>query len=127
MGLATSQHGLGAPSSFGVARKNFDEENSQILLPLSQRTTQGDDDTNEIKDLAFLKAMSIGFKSVKERYGKRWDKVQEERKSMDLAYQQPKEKVEELRTWYNKRSRDLIRQEEKLAATKEKRLSETAS
>nr|XP_020185496.1 ATP synthase subunit b-like [Aegilops tauschii subsp. strangulata] len=64
--------------------------------------------------------MAVGFKDGQDKYGKRWKHIEGECKAQDIADRQLKEKAEELRTWYNSRSRELRSQEEKMAATEEK-------
>jgi hypothetical protein len=80
LALITSQHESGAPSSSGTGGPNFDEEIARILLPLSQRTAEATDATDNAEDLAFMKIMAIGFKGVQERYSQRWNRVRKSAK-----------------------------------------------
>lgn len=109
-----------APSSSILAGVNFDWEISRILAPLTQRAKEARDPFDRSKDLAFLETVVAGLKDVQERYGQRWQAVREEHRAQDVATQQLKEKAEELRTWYNTRSRELRDQEEKMAAASER-------
>lgn len=79
LALVISQQGAGAPSSSGVQELDVEDEITWILLPLTRIATSPGSATDNLKDFAFLEAMSIGFKDVQERYNLHSDKLREER------------------------------------------------
>ncbi|XP_040260578.1 uncharacterized protein [Aegilops tauschii subsp. strangulata] len=120
MELTITHLGPGAPSSSILAGVNFDEEIDPTLVPLTQRAKEVDGSVDCTKDLVFLGTMAVGLKDVQERYGQRWQEIQEEHSSVNLVDRQLRDKGNELHKWYQGQIQSLMWQLEKLAANEKK-------
>lgn len=106
------------PSSSTVATTEGTDVEEELVIPPSSMTEEEHDKDDDAEDYLFLVDMKEGFKAAQQRFSRRWEKLQLQKRLVEGGRQELLQRADEAQSWYAERVQEINDQHAELAPDK---------